>query len=245
MLSCFTHFFVQDNESAELVGAINIKNVAITGDTRFDRVTEISEQFHPLINIDIFCGTSPVLIAGSTWPDDEKLIKEAIRDFPGLKLIIAPHEINKEHIDHLKTVFSGSLLYSELDGQKSAIKNQNCLVIDNIGMLSRLYYYATITYVGGGFNKGIHNTLEAAVHGKPVLFGPNHKKFREAIGLIEAGGGVCVTSSAEITSQLKIFLDNKNQLELCSKNSFQFVKENKGATQKILNYIQENRLLTN
>ncbi|HET6723590.1 MAG TPA: 3-deoxy-D-manno-octulosonic acid transferase, partial [Chitinophagaceae bacterium] len=113
------------------------------------------------------------------------------------------------------------------------------------GMLSRLYHYATVTYVGGGFNRGIHNTLEAAIYGKPVLFGPNYEKFREAIGLIEAGGGVCITSNTELVSQLKKILNNRSELELRSKKSFEFVQANKGATQKILSYIQENRLLTN
>ena len=112
-------------------------------------------------------------------------------------------------------------------------------------MLSRLYHYATITYIGGGFNKGIHNTTEAAVYGKPVLFGPNYKKFKEAIGLIETGGGVCVNSSAALTSQLKRLLTNKDVLASSSKNSFDFVKQNKGATEKILHYIKANRLLTN
>jgi 3-deoxy-D-manno-octulosonic-acid transferase len=111
-------------------------------------------------------------------------------------------------------------------------------------MLSRLYRYATITYIGGGFNKGIHNTLEAAVYGKPVLFGPNYKKFKEAIGLIETGGGVCINSSNELSSQLKKFLYKKPELELSSKRSFDFVRNNIGATEKIIYYIVENRLLT-
>ena len=112
-------------------------------------------------------------------------------------------------------------------------------------MLSRLYHYATITYIGGGFNKGIHNTLEAAVYGKPVLFGPNYKKFKEAVGLIESGGGICIASRDELPAMLLNFISNKNELEACSKKSFEFVKRNRGATGKILHYIEVNRLLTN
>jgi len=245
MLSCFTYFFVQDKESVELLASINVKNATVAGDTRFDRVSEIVENFTPIEEIEKFCGSSPVLVAGSTWPDDEKFIKEASTNLPDLKIIIAPHEIHKEHIDQLRSIFPDAELHSQLKAQSSPSINSNILIIDNIGMLSRLYHYATITYIGGGFNKGIHNTLEAAVYGKPVLFGPNYKKFKEAIGLIETGGGVCVNSSTELTSQLKRLLTNKDILESNSKNSFEFVKQNKGATENILYYINANRLLTN
>lgn len=245
MLRCFSYIFVQDRESLQLLESINIKTAQIAGDTRFDRVSEIAENFKPIEEIAKFCGGSQVLIAGSTWPADEQLIKEATTTLQDLKIIIAPHEIHKEHLQELKTLFPGSIFFSELTTDDSASITQRYLIIDNIGMLSRLYHYATVTYVGGGFNRGIHNTLEAAIYGKPVLFGPNYEKFREAIGLIEAGGGVCITSNTELVSQLKKILNNRSELELRSKKSFEFVQANKGATQKILSYIQENRLLTN
>jgi 3-deoxy-D-manno-octulosonic-acid transferase len=245
MLNCFTHFFVQDKESLDLLKTININNTTVAGDTRFDRVSEIAENFKPIEEIEKFCGSSQVLVAGSTWPDDEKVIKDAIATLPDLKIIIAPHEVHKEHIDQLRSIFPDPVLHSQLLTQNSTPTNSNTLIIDNIGMLSRLYHYATITFIGGGFNKGIHNTLEAAVYGKPVLFGPNYKKFKEAIGLIETGGGVCVNSSTELTSQLKRLLTNKDVLESNSKNSFEFVNQNKGATENILHYINANRLLTN
>jgi len=245
MLNCFTHFFVQDKESLQLLLSININNATVAGDTRFDRVSEIAENFTPIEEIEKFCSRSPVFIAGSTWPEDEKLIKDATANFPDLKVIIAPHEIHKEHIDQLKTIFPDAVLHSQLKprGSQSIISNR--LIIDNIGILSRLYHYATITYIGGGFNKGIHNTLEPAVYGKPVLFGPNYKKFKEAVGLIETGGGICISSSNELSVILQKFISNKSELELSSNNSFDFVKQNKGATEKILHYIEANRLLTN
>jgi 3-deoxy-D-manno-octulosonic-acid transferase len=243
MLYCFTHFFVQDKESFDLLKTININNATVAGDTRFDRVSEIAENFKPIHEIEKFCGSSQILVAGSTWPDDEKIIKDAIANFPDLKLIIAPHEIHKEHIDQMRSIFPNAVLHSQLIAQSSQLAT--CLIINNIGMLSRLYHYATITYIGGGFNKGIHNTIEAAVYGKPVLFGPNYKKFKEAVGLIESGGGICINSGTELSAILQKFISNKNEIELSSKNSFDFVKQNKGATEKILHYIEANRLLTN
>jgi 3-deoxy-D-manno-octulosonic-acid transferase len=244
MLSCFTHFFVQDKESIKLLKSININNATVAGDTRFDRVTEILEKFQPIAEIEKFVGDSTVLVAGSTWPYDEKFIRDSISGLPDLKLIIAPHEIHKEHLQQIKTIFPEAILYSQLTIH-SPQQLSSYLIIDNIGMLSKLYHYATITYVGGGFNKGIHNTLEAAVYGKPVLFGPNYKKFKEAIGLIKSGGGFSVSSSDQLSSLLQNILTNKSELDLTSKRSFDFVKENKGATEKILHYIDENRLLTN
>jgi len=245
MLNCFTHFFVQDKESYDLLKSITINDVTIAGDTRFDRVSEIAEDFKAIEEVEKFCGDSQVVVAGSTWPDDEKILKEASANFPDLKIIIAPHEIHKAHIDQLSSIFPNSVFHSQLIAHRSQPINPNVLIIDNIGMLSRLYHYATITYIGGGFNKGIHNTIEAAVYGKPVLFGPNYKKFKEAIGLIETGGGICINSSTELLAILQKFINNKNELEFSSKNSFDFVKQNKGATEKILLYINANRLLTN
>ena len=245
MLNCFTHFFVQDKGSLQLLISININNATIAGDTRFDRVSEIAENFTAIEEIEKFCSGSPVLVAGSTWPEDEKLIKDATANFPDLKIIIAPHEIHKEHINQLKTIFPDAVLYSQLKAHSSQPITSKHLIIDNIGMLSKLYHYATIAYVGGGFNKGIHNTLEAVVYGKPVLFGPNNKKFKEAIGLIETGGGFCINSSTELSVILQKFINNKAELELSGKNSFDFVKQNKGATEKILHYIETKRLLTN
>jgi 3-deoxy-D-manno-octulosonic-acid transferase len=244
MLDCFTHFFVQDKESADLLASIDVKNVTIAGDTRFDRVSEIAEHFEPIEAIEKFCGGSHVLVAGSTWPDDEKTIKEAMVDLRDLKLIIAPHEIHEKHLQDLRSLFPDGVLFSELTTHRSPPIPLNCLLIDNIGMLSRLYYYATITYVGGGFNNGIHNTLEAAVYGKPVLFGPHYKKFREAAGLIETGGGISIASGNELATNLNKMLTDKKELETRGRSSLEFVKQNRGATGKILNYIEVNRLLT-
>lgn len=252
MLGCFTHFFVQDNDSLHLLESIDIKNnVTVSGDTRFDRVAEIAEKFQPIPDIERFVGDCQTIVAGSTWPNDEKIIQQAARNFPELKIIIAPHEIHAAHLNQIRSIFPAAILYSELNTDQAAspaggqqARTGQCLIIDNIGMLSRLYRYATVTYLGGGFDKGIHNTLEAAVFGKPVLFGPNYKKFKEAIGLIQSGGGIAITTPADLISSLKQLLNDQNELDSKSKNAFDFVKENRGATQKIMNYIEEKRLLT-
>ena len=248
MLTCFSHFFVQDKVSSDLLNSVGIDNVTVSGDTRFDRVIDIAENFTPLDQIEKFCGNSNILVAGSTWPPDEKIISNAVRDLPGLKIIIAPHEIHQEHLNGLKEIFPQSVLYSQLSEAVHPHTGQpsfpNILIIDNIGMLSRLYHYATITYVGGGFDKGIHNTLEAAAYGKPVLFGPRYKKFKEAVGLIGTGGGISISSADELSSQLKILLSDQKKLEDTGKRSFEFVQANKGATEKVMKVIQENRRFT-
>ena len=188
------------------------------------------------------------IVAGSTWPEDEEILQKsvtAIND-PGLQLIIAPHEINKEHIAQLQRLFPAAILFSQLaiDEQVSSPIIGNVLIIDNIGMLSRLYKYATISYIGGGFGKGIHNTLEAAVYGNPVLFGPNYKKFNEAIELIARGGAMCIKDAGECVTVIETFMHDELVYNNACEKAKEYVYANKGATEKILRYIQEKRLLT-
>jgi len=264
MLRCFTHLFLQDEKSKELSQSLQINNITVSGDTRFDRVFEIAETAEPLLIIEQFCADQKVLVAGSTWPEDESIIKKAVNSNSGLKLIIAPHEIHDEHLSKLKSLFPGSILFSQLTihpdiakasvdkpafakvsaGKHSPLTSYNCLIIDNIGMLSKLYRHATITYIGGGFNKGIHNILEAAVYGKPVLFGPQYGKFREAVGLIQYGGGINIRNSTELKNCINKLLTDRFFCEETGKKSFEYVRKNKGATEIILNYIHEKRLLT-
>ncbi len=180
MLSRFDHLFVQNEVSKELIDNIGLANItSVSGDTRFDRVIDIAEQAAPIPAIEQFIGNCKTIIAGSTWPEDEEVLQKtisAIND-PSLKLIIAPHEINEKHLNDLQKLFPNSILFSRLPTHHSPLTT--CLIIDNIGLLSRLYKYAYITYVGGGFGKGIHNIVEAAVYSKPVIFGPTFHKFKE------------------------------------------------------------------
>ena len=245
MLGCFTHLFVQEERSKLLLQKLQINEITVAGDTRFDRVLEIAEKFQPIDLIKEFCGHANVMVAGSTWPADEKLIREVSTVFPHLKLIIAPHEIHKQKLNDLKELFPESVFFSQLQTQSVQYQTANCLVIDNIGMLSSLYFYATITYIGGGFDKGIHNVLEASVYGKPVIFGPRFEKFREAVELKKSGAGFSINTKNELEKLLcRLLNDQKEYSESCE-SARSYVQTNKGATEKILRYIQENRLLTN
>jgi 3-deoxy-D-manno-octulosonic-acid transferase len=244
ILKFYRWIFVQDEQSVQLLKNIGIDHCSIGGDTRFDRVSAIVRNFTKLDIIDSFVGNDRALVAGSTWPDDEALIAGFYKSYSGkLKLIIAPHEINKGQIDHLFHLFPNAIAYSQIETKKP--DNYQVLIIDNVGMLSRLYRYALITYIGGGFNKsGIHNTLEAAVWGKPVIFGPNYQKFKEARDLVSVGAAFSVTNATELKEQATTLLENDILLQQSSRAAKQYVEDNKGATSRIIDYIQENRLLT-
>jgi len=250
MLACFTHIFVQDNQSNELLHRIGFtENVSIAGDTRFDRVVEIADQFEPIPAIENYCSNGKVIIAGSTWADDEKMLQSLTQNIndSSVKLIIAPHETGKDHINEIQKLSSSSVLYSQLTTHHSQLTTQNSpLIIDSIGILSRLYKYAYITYIGGGFTRdGIHNSLEAAVYGKPVIFGPVYNKYREAVELIDAEGAKSFSTADELKQIIYTLLNDKEEYEQKCKLAEQYVRLNAGATAKILKYIQENRLLTN
>jgi 3-deoxy-D-manno-octulosonic-acid transferase len=246
MLSRFDHLFVQNESSKILMDEIGLADIcSISGDTRFDRVIEIAEKFEPIAAIEPFVANSKVIIAGSTWKEDEEILQKA---FPAIndasvKLIIAPHEINDVHLDDLKKLFPGSVLFSQLPTHHSPLTT--CLIIDNVGILSRLYHYAYITFVGGAFRKsGVHNVLEAAVYGKPVLYGPEYKKYSEAVELVESGGAICVNNADECINIIQTLFQKKEEYELSAKRSLDYVRSNKGATGKIVQFIQEKRLLT-
>jgi 3-deoxy-D-manno-octulosonic-acid transferase len=261
MMHNFTHLFLQTEESKKLIAEICItENVTVSSDTRFDRVTEIAENVGSFPVIEKFCGKNiPVIVAGSTWEEDEEELDHYANAHAEIKFIIAPHEINEERLKEVESLFRRSIRYSELEkymtdgrgpmtdlvssnSQRSAT---NVLIIDNIGMLSRLYKYATITYVGGGFgDDGIHNVLEAAVYGKPVLYGPVIEKYVEAIELADCGGGIVVDSALEVESVLDRLLTNPEEYYHACEASKNYVYARRGATEKIIQFIQANRLLT-
>jgi 3-deoxy-D-manno-octulosonic-acid transferase len=277
MLHCFTHLFVQTKYSKSLLNKIGFsENVTISGDTRFDRVIEIAEGFEPIETIEKFCGDDKVIVAGSTWPDDEEEFDHYANIHPEIKFLIAPHEIHETHLKDIEKLFKRTVRFSELRlrmaggqwptagkiadeewpmAENTALSHRpsvnehqatpNVLIIDNIGMLSRLYKYATITYVGGGFGEaGVHNVLEAAVYGKPVIFGPVFNKYIEAIELLEEAGGYTIETALELEKIFNdLFSDRQLYMEVCEAAK-KYVYSKKGATEKILQYIQENRLLT-
>jgi 3-deoxy-D-manno-octulosonic-acid transferase len=251
MLNCFSYFFLQNDRSKILLENINIKNVTVSGDTRFDRVIAIAENFYDVQLIKEFCNNSKVVVAGSTWEDDEAVLAHYTKTHPEIKFIIAPHEIDKENLADVKKTFPGSIFYSELTtGNKQQAIQQpstvNCLIIDNVGMLSRLYKYANVTYVGGGFgDDGLHNILEAAVYGKPVIFGPEIERNFEAQELTECEGAIIINNALELGKTLNELFKNEEELKTRSEAAKKYVFDKAGATEKILDHIQEKRLLTN
>ncbi len=259
MLQSFHYFFVQNEASKVLLAQLGItEKVEVGGDTRFDRVIEIAEQFEPMPLVEKFCGSSKVVVAGSTWEEDEEELVHYVKANPQIRFIIAPHEIDEGNILDVQKEFAGAIRYSTLQqqaltndsaetGKGDALFNaSNVLIIDNIGMLSRLYHYADITYVGGGFvDGGIHNSLEPAVHGKPVLFGPEYEKFAEAVDLVDCGAAIPINNALELEQVLTGLWHNEKLLKQKSEAAKNYVYAHAGATQKIVQYIQENRLLTN
>lgn len=247
ILSRFDHLFVQNESSKKLMDDIGLGRItSVSGDTRFDRVVAIAGKFQSIPLVERFRGVKKLIVAGSTWKEDELLLKDAMPFFLSndLKLLIAPHEISERNIAFLQGIFPGSVLYSQLE-KDPGLADAQCLIIDNIGMLSRLYNYAYCCYVGGGFTRsGIHNVLEAAVYDKPVFFGPNYEKYHEAVELVATGAGISVVEKEAMTEAINHYLIEKvHYRDICAKAG-NYVREQAGATQRIMDYIQENRLLT-
>lgn len=248
MLTSFTHFFVQDEKSKNLLNTlINKENITVSGDTRFDRVVEIAAKFCTLPIIENFVQQQPVLVAGSTWPDDDEVLTHFINQQENLKCIIAPHVIDNEYIQECLKNYKGSIQYSVYKNLPSIQQTKyHTLIIDNVGMLSSLYAYATITYVGGGFgNDGVHNVLEPAVFGKPVIFGPEFSKYREAEDLINANGGFTISNTLAFEKLANELLNNAVSYKKAAESARNFVLNNAGATEKIMRVIYEKRLLIN
>lgn len=229
ILKNITHFFVQNNESVSLLNSIGLTNVSLAGDTRFDRVYENAQNPRKLALIEEFCGSSNVFIAGSTWLPDEKLLVQLIGKHPDWKFIIAPHEIGETHIQEIENLFTNAMKFSTYSSQFTA----QTLIIDNIGMLSSLYQYAKVAYIGGGFGTGIHNTLEAAAFGLPVIFGPEYHKFQEAKDLIAIGAAKSISNTKELLNAFEDFKANEKSA-IAAK---EYVAQKKGATQLILEKI--------
>jgi 3-deoxy-D-manno-octulosonic-acid transferase len=230
-------FFVQDEDSEKLLREIGVAKVSVSGDTRFDRVTAIVLQKNPVAGIDAFCEGSHILLAGSTWPEDEKiLIPFILENKEKLKFIIAPHEVHKERIAGLMVQLgSGCIKFSEAD--EANLREARVLVIDSIGILARLYRYAYVSYIGGGFGAGIHNILEPAAFGVPVIFGPNFERFREARELIKEGGAVSINSEEEFRSACVRLTDMPGERDRASGICSTYVTAHKGATAHILKHL--------
>lgn len=239
MLSFFEFLFVQNDESKRLLENIGYKNVLVTGDTRFDRVYEVATTARKLEEIKLFTGNSQCLVIGSSWEPDEELLSKYINESSKLiKYIIAPHEIHKSHVERIEDqILKKTIRHSVWKEQPSG--NYDVLIIDNIGMLSVLYQYGQIAYIGGGFGKGIHNILEAAAYGNPVLFGPVHQKFQEARDLIILGGAFVVKDYDGLKTKLDDLFTNKTALNASGKIAANYISQNIGATDKIVSTIMQ------
>lgn len=244
MLYCFTHLFVQDDRSAALLKEFGITNVTVTGDTRFDRVLDVRNQARELSPVEHFvCEGGKekrlTLVAGSSWPQDEEILIPYFNEHPEMKLIIAPHEIHREHLMYIESLLKrSSVRLSDVFHDQSLAEGKDCLIVDSFGLLSSIYRYGTIAYIGGGFGAGIHNTLEAAVYGIPVLFGPKYHKFKEAKDLIKVGGGFSVSDKQSFCEKMDELLTYHEVLEAAGESAGQFVNGNAGATDKILRIIK-------
>ncbi|HEY1023843.1 MAG TPA: glycosyltransferase N-terminal domain-containing protein [Sphingobacteriaceae bacterium] len=230
-----SHFFTQTNDSKELLKSIGIFNATVAGDTRFDRVAENAQNAMYLPIFEAFGKGKRVFVGGSTWPEDEDLLRGLASKHPDWKFIVAPHEIQQARIEMIEQKFPSAIRYSRITESSQPIDEQT-VIIDNIGMLASLYRYGNVAFIGGGFGAGIHNTLEAAAFGLPVIFGPKHEKFQEAKDLISVGGGFSVRDEHELAHCVTKLLENNN-LEKAGTAAQQYVYSKTGATGIILSRI--------
>lgn len=236
VLKDFDYLFVQNEASKRFLAKIGITKVSVVGDTRFDRVMQIREEAKQLPLIEKFKGNSFVFVAGSSWEPDEELFLEYFNSHPNMKLIIAPHVIDENHLVQIISKLKRPYVrYSraEIDN----IDKADCLIIDCFGLLSSIYRYGDVAYIGGGFGVGIHNTLEAAVYGVPVIFGPKYHKFMEATQLIEAKGAFSIKTYDELSTLLNKFTEDENYLREIGTNAGYYVSSNAGATERIMKKI--------
>lgn len=232
-LHSFTHLFVQNELSKQLLYSINVKNVTVVGDTRFDRVAKILEQARQLPLIDAFVEDGrKVFVVGSSWGQDESIYMSYFNAHKDWKLIIASHEVNEERVSCIEKQYSGKCArYSAATIEE--VRGADCLIVDCYGLLSSIYRYGDVAYVGGGFGVGIHNVLEAAVYGIPVLFGPNNRKFQEAQQLKACGGGIEILGFNDMTEVMDRFTSDAAALEAAGKAAGNYVADNAGASARI------------
>ena len=240
ILRGFNHFFVQNQESADLLQRFNLSQFTIAGDPRVDRVLQIAAEAKQFPLVEAFKQQSQVFMVGSSWEPDEEIMgtfwqEEALLN--NWKMIIAPHEITESHLVQVEAKFGGQCVrYSKFDPANHF--EYPVLIIDNIGMLSALYRYADLAYIGGGFGTGIHNTLEPMAFGLPVIFGPKHQKFTEAVAVLELGGAKTIQTSADLIEAFRNFTDPTNKAKASAAVS-NYMLQNRGATGKIMSRLKE------
>lgn len=238
------HFFVQDEKSKRLLKGIGLENVTISGDTRFDRVVDIAQKARPIPTVEDFIADRYCLVAGSSWQAEERVFRQ-LTDLLDNKycFIIAPHEINEQHLSEIETRFSGELVVRYSKAQLGDIGTKRVLLMDNMGMLSRVYRYGIFALIGGGYGKGLHNTLEAAVYGIPLAFGPNHKQFKEALELLQNGAAISDESESNLVELIVELLNDEEEARKRGEAAKAYVHDRVGATQSIMNYLVEKDLI--
>ena len=243
VLKCFTRFFVQNEESKRLLAKIGVTNVDVVGDTRFDRVLQIKEKAKQLPIVDAFVqGDSPckVFVAGSSWPPDEDIFINFFNQPKDWNLIIAPHVIDDSHLEQiLSKLDRKTIRYTQATPETAS--QAECLLIDCFGLLSSIYHFGDVAYVGGGFGVGIHNVLEAAVWDIPVIFGPNNERFQEAQGLKAAGGGFDIASADDFQRIMTLFMNDEKSLTTAGKNAGLYVLSLAGVTERIFHLLGFNK----
>lgn len=236
VLKQFTHLFVQNEYSVSLLEKIGVRNTTVVGDTRFDRVLEICKQAKELPIVEQFKGNAVTLVAGSSWAPDEDIFIPYFNAHPKMKLIIAPHVIDESHIKEIIGKLDRTVVrYTQATPE--TVAQADCLIIDCFGLLSSIYRYGEIAYIGGGFGVSIHNTLEAAVYGMPVIFGPNNKKFQEAQDLLACKGGFEILGVQDFNQLMDRFLTDNSFLDKAGKKAGNYVRDNSGALEKIMHEI--------
>lgn len=238
-LTSFTYFFVQNEKSKEKIEALGFKNVIVSGDTRFDRVAAILERDNTVDFIEQFKNNAPTIIIGSSWPKDETLLADYINQASeDVKFIIAPHNIKQDQLSDLKSqINKPTVLFSEKDNSKN-LSDYNVFIIDTIGLLTKIYSYGTIAYVGGGFgNPGIHNILEPATFGIPIVIGPNYSNFAEAVELVKIGGCTVISNTLELKQIFDRLLLDQEYREEKSQICKSYIQDNKGATESIMKIV--------
>lgn len=238
MLGFYRHIFVQDEASKNMLHDYHIDHVSVSGDTRFDRVKKVSNGAPALPLVEKFAEDSLLLVAGSTWPADEKMLVRYFRESAfSFKMILAPHEVHPSNIQRIASSFRSQELVIWSSASEESLQKARILIVDSIGMLSSLYGYGHMAYVGGGFGKGIHNILEAAAYGVPVVFGPNHEKFKEAVDLKEEEGAFAISTYEELSFLMNEFFTHPEKISEAGKIAGSYVESRSGALQYIWNEV--------
>lgn len=235
--SAYTHIFVQNQSSWDILQKFKFKNVSINGDTRLDRVAQIARAASDLPKVEKFCGTKQVIVAGSTWPDDEALFLNYVNECTHpIKFVVAPHEVNEKSLERITTALKRPYVLYSAESTSEEIENAEVLIVDGYGYLVSVYRYAKIAYIGGGFSTGIHSILEPAVYGMPVVFGPDYHKFHEALEMLRLGAAHTIANYEELYLLLESYLTDPAKLAMESHSASQYVESNRGATEQIVRY---------